>query len=269
MEEKQICITSVKSTALEVLGIPQNTANAPANETATALANDKFQGERADRVVIYNPDAVAWWIFEKYKDMFAPAVEKSGVVMKMRSVMPSVTPVCFGSMYSGVMPEEHGIMKYEKPVLKVETLFDVIIREGKKAAIVSTRGDSISKIFLQRNMDYFIYPSVRLVNRKALSLIKDDRYDLIVIYNGNYDASMHAVGPEGRLAIKSLGKNIKFYRKMVETVEKYMKNRNVFYGFCPDHGCHAIDSGRGSHGLDMEEDMNIVHLYGAKPKNIG
>ena len=264
MEEIGICITSVKNTVLEVLGIKQNAENAPANETAVALAAEKFGGEKADRVVIYNPDAVAWWIFEKYKNMFAPALEKSGAVMRMRSVMPSVTPVCFGSMYSGVMPEKHGIMKYEKPVLTVETLFDVMVKEGRKAAIVSTTGDSISKIFLKRDIDYFIYPSVRLVNRKALQIIKEDKYDLIVIYNGNYDASMHATGPEGRLAIKSLGKNIKFYRRMVDTIEKHMKNRKVFYGFCPDHGCHAIDSGRGSHGLDMEEDMNVVHLYGAK-----
>ena len=265
MEENQICITSVKNTVLEALGIEQSEGNAPANEEVIRLVKEKFGGEKADRVVIYNPDAVAWWIFEKYKDMFAPALEKSGVVMKMRSVMPSVTPVCFGSMYSGVMPEVHGIMKYEKPVLKVETLFDVMIKEGRKAAIVSTTGDSISKIFLERDMDYFIYPSVRLVNRKALRLIKEDKYDLIVIYNGNYDASMHATGPEGRLAIKSLGKNIIFYRKMVDAVEKYMKNRNVLYGFCPDHGCHEIDGGCGSHGLDMPEDMNIIHFYGIKP----
>ena len=112
MEENQICITSIKNTALEVLGIAQNPENAPANKTVTALADETFNAEKADRVVIYNPDAVAWWIFEKYKDMFAPALEKSGAVMKMRSVMPSVTPVCFGSMYSGVMPEKHVIMKY-------------------------------------------------------------------------------------------------------------------------------------------------------------
>ena len=28
-----------------------------------------------------------------------------------------------------------------------------------------------------------------------------------------------------------------------------------------DHGCHEIDGDHGTHGLDMEEDLNIVHLY--------
>jgi hypothetical protein len=34
-----------------------------------------------------------------------------------------------------------------------------------------------------------------------------------------------------------------------------------------DHGCHAIDADAGSHGLDMEEDLNIMHLYKAYPKS--
>ena len=29
-----------------------------------------------------------------------------------------------------------------------------------------------------------------------------------------------------------------------------------------DHGCHEIDGGCGSHGLDMPEDLNIHHFYG-------
>ena len=28
-----------------------------------------------------------------------------------------------------------------------------------------------------------------------------------------------------------------------------------------DHGCHEIEGGCGSHGLDMDDDLNIVHAY--------
>ena len=35
----------------------------------------------------------------------------------------------------------------------------------------------------------------------------------------------------------------------------------MFLGFAMDHGCHEIDGNCGSHGLDMLEDINIVHLY--------
>ena len=33
-----------------------------------------------------------------------------------------------------------------------------------------------------------------------------------------------------------------------------------------DHGCHEIYGDLGSHGLDMDEDLNIVHLYKIYPK---
>jgi len=75
----------------------------------------------------------------------------------MLSVMPSVTPVCFASMYTGAMPNVHGIQAYEKPVLSTDTVFDAFIRADLKPAIVSTANDSISCIFLERDMDYFIF----------------------------------------------------------------------------------------------------------------
>ena len=40
-------------------------------------------------------------------------------------------------------------------------------------------------------------------------------------------------------------------------------------GFAMDYGCHKIDGGCGSHGLDMPEDINIVHLYQGYPSAKG
>ena len=185
----------------------------------------------------------------------------------MLSVMPSVTPVCFASMYSGVMPDVHGIKRYEKPVLTVDTIFDYFIRAGKKPAIVSTSGDSISKIFLNRDMEYFIYDEIDEVNQKASELIKEDRFDLIVIYNGDYDSTMHKHGPEAEESLKALESNVNYYDRMVNQIKADWANHNVFYGFCPDHGCHEIDGECGSHGLDMQEDMNVIHFYGINKKN--
>lgn len=257
----QRCITSVGPTVAALMGAPyRETTDAP-HEGLLSLAAEKAGGV-VDRAVIYNPDAVAWWLYEKYPEKFLKAGECSDLALRMTSVMPSVTPVCFASMYTGVLPAVHGIQKYEKPVLAQETLFDAFLRAGKTCAIVSTAGDSISKIFLDRQMDYFIYPTVTAVNLKALSLIRKNAYDLIVIYNGNYDSRMHAKGPESAYALSALDRNVAFYRKMVSTIRKSCGSQHVFYGFCPDHGCHLIDGGRGSHGLDMEEDMNVVHFYG-------
>ncbi len=258
----QKTITTVAATALKLSGleVPEN-IDTPDEDLLRLKAEKGIPGD-IDRVVLYNPDAVGLWLYEKYKELFRAAQDVSDVAVPRTSVMPSVTPVCFASMYSGVMPAVHGILKYEKPVLKVDTLFDLFLKAGKKCAIVSTAGDSISKIFLERNMDYYIYPSLRRVNSKALKLLREDKYDLIVIYNGNYDSTMHAKGPENKKSLKALERNLDYYEKLVGHIKTDLASHNVFYGFCPDHGCHQIDGGRGSHGLDMPEDMNVIHFYG-------
>jgi hypothetical protein len=253
-----ICLTSVKSTVLNLFGLEKSSGDAPPNE----IIMQKYGGSPIDRAVIYNPDAVALWIYMKYTSRFAAAHAVSDIAVPVLSVMPSVTPVCFASMYTGVMPEIHGIRKYEKPVLREETLFDRLLAAGRKCAICSTEGDSISKIFLERDMDYFIYDTDDEVNSKALELIEKGEHDLIVIYNGDYDGAMHRSGPEGEDSLAHLDKNIAVYREIVERIRKYRKGERVFYGFCPDHGCHEIDGGCGSHGLDCEEDMNVIHFYG-------
>ncbi len=256
-------ITQVAATIAELMGVssPQNAETADeiiVNKAKSALP----EGELFDRVLIYNPDAVALWLYAGYTDLFSPMLMRTDLQIPMQSVMPSVTPVCFASMYTGVDPEIHGIRKYEKPVLKIDTLFDRIISAGKKCAIVSETNASMSKIFLERDMDYFIYDTIDEVNAKAAELIKADEYDLIAVYNGNYDSTMHKYAPESAEALDVLKKNSDDFAALVDTACSAWKNHNVFYGYCPDHGCHEIDGGCGSHGLDMDEDMNIIHAYG-------
>lgn len=262
-----VCITSVAPTVLKAAGI-SHAEMEKENSALLALKEKKIGGASIDRVFIYNPDAVALWLYGKYTDYFTQAMLCSDIAVPMLSVMPSVTPVCFASMYTGVMPAVHGIRKYTKPVLTQNTIFDEYIKAGKKCAVVSTEGDSISMIFLERNMDYFIYETEEEVNKKAFELIEKDEYDLIVVYNGDYDGNMHKVSPEGEKALEALKRNIKTYSELVSSINKNWKNHNVLYGFCPDHGCHEIDGGCGAHGLDMEDDMNIIHFYGVKAKEV-
>lgn len=256
-----ICIASVARTAAELLGVDAPQGAAPAILPILRKAGRRFGEARVDRVLLYNPDAIALWLYQKYTDLLGPAICASDMQLPMRSVMPSVTPVCFASMYAGVMPEVHGIRSYVKPVLRVETLFDKLIEAGKKPAIVSTAGDSISQIFLERDMDYFIYDTPEECNRKALELIEADQYDLITLYNGNYDGTMHRFAPEGEASLDVLAENARVFARLREAVEAHWQRHRTLLGFCPDHGCHEIDGGLGSHGLDMAEDMNVVHMY--------
>jgi len=242
--------------------------DAPANAAAPspelmAYVDKAFDGRKADRIVMYNPDAIAQWIYCKYPQLLKEMIARTDMELPFQCVMPSVTPVCFGTMYTGAQPEVHGIRKYEKPVIRIDTIFDALIRAGKKPVIVCTGGDSLSKIYLERDMDYYFYPTVEEVNAKAAELILADQYDFIVIYNGNYDTLMHKYGPEGVEALGELRCNSEAYAMFDALIRNHWEKHNTLIGFAMDHGCHEIDGSCGSHGLDMEEDLNIVHRYKA------
>ncbi len=228
-----------------------------------ALCGDRL----CDRIVMYNPDAQAQWLVEKYPEIFERIISKSRVRLPMATVMPSVTPVCFATMYTGAYPEVHGIRRYEKPVLTCDTIFDAMLRAGKKCAISATEGCSVSKIFLGRDMDYFIMPAGadadELAVEKGLELIKSDKYDLVVIYNGMYDSVMHATYPESEDAMEWLNHHTKAYERIYDTARDIAvsKGHRTLIGYATDHGVHTNEAGRGAHGLDIPEDINIEHFY--------
>ena len=64
-------------------------------------------------------------------------------------------------------------------------------------------------------------------------------------------------------ALAELRLNAHTYAMLCELVHKNWKHHDTLMGFAMDHGCHEIDGGCGSHGLDMSEDVNITHFYKA------
>ena len=267
MEKNKTSLDTLCGALCEIMGVRAPEKSAPPNNTLVESANEMFGGEKADRIFMYNPDAIAQWIYQKYPQLMKEVAQRTEIEVPFCTVMPSVTPVCFGTMYTGAQPAVHGIMAYEKPVIKIDTLFDAMIRSGKKCAIVSTARDSMSKIFLEREMDYFIYDTVEEVNATAVQLIIEDNYDFIAVYNKNYDALMHKFGPESIEALSELRANSETFAMFDVLIQKYWKKHNRLMGFAMDHGCHEIDGGCGSHGLDMPEDLNIVHFYKACAKD--
>lgn len=256
-----ICVTGIAKTVTDVMGIAPPEHALPSIDVVVERAKEAFGQRAADRVLIYNPDAIAFWLYQKYTSLFHKALLRSDLQLPIRSVMPSVTPVCFASMYTGAMPGVHGIETYSKPVLKIDTLFDATARAGKKTALVSTAGDSVSIIFLERDIDYYIYDTAQECNRKAMELIARDEYDVICLYNPNYDITMHREGPESAEALRELEKNVGTYAAVTDAVKTHWKGHRTLMAFCTDHGCHQIDGKLGSHGLDMPEDMNVIHLF--------
>ncbi len=247
------------------MGIEKPAMAAEKNETLSSYVDEALKGAKADRVLMYNPDAIAEWIAEKYANLLKKVTEKTDVAVPFQTVMPSVTPVCFGTMYTGAQPSVHGIQKYEKPVIRIDTMFDAMIRAGKKPVIIADNKCSMAHIFLEREMDYFFYDSYEEVNAKAAELILEDKYDFIAVYNGNYDSVMHKTGPESTAALSEMRTNAETFATLYQLVKDHWKKHNTLIGFAMDHGCHEIDGECGSHGLDMPEDLNIVHRYKILP----
>ena len=261
------CITAAAATAARLLDIPCHSGADRPLDPVLEEASRQFQGRTCDRMFFYNPDAIAQWIFEKYRPRFAGLEARAPLRLELRSVMPSVTPVCFASMYSGLTPDQHGIQAYVKPVLTVDTLFDDAARAGRRAAIISTEGDSISKIFLDRPIDYFIYPSKEACNAKALDLISRDEHDLIVLYNGDFDHNMHYHGPEGRRTLRALDENLATFCTLHDAIQSAWGGHDCTLAFAPDHGCHKVLGVFGNHGLDQPSDMELCHFYSFLPRH--
>ena len=245
------------------MGIDAPMCAAEKNRELANYIDKVFLGEKADRVVMYNPDAIAEWIYKKYPDFFKNVKLNTGKEIYLSTVMPSVTPVCFGTMYTGAQPSVHGIQRYEKPVIKIDTIFDRLVDSGKKVALITNGECSLGKIFLERNIDYYHFAEggISAVNAKAAEVILRDEHDFIVIYNGNYDSVMHKNGPESPKTLAELRVNDHFFGVISNLIKTHWKHHNTLVGFSMDHGCHEIDGGCGSHGLDMPEDLNIVHCY--------
>ena len=269
----EISLDSVCAAYAYAMGIeaPEHAA-APAAPFVEYL-DKTLGGKKADRVIIYNPDAVAQWVQEKYPALIQEVTDNTELHLPLCSVMPSVTPVCFGTIYTGAQPEVHGIQAYEKPVIKIDSLFDAVLRAGKKCAIVADPGCSMNHIFREREMDYYVGATVDEINAIAVELILKDTYDFIAIYNGNYDSRMHRTGPEHVEALSELRCNTRAYNMFRSLIENHYQHHNTLFGFAMDHGCHETEptllpSGKtrcGTHGSDMPEDLNVVHHYKVYP----
>lgn len=220
----------------------------------------------AGRVLVYNPDCIGHWFWQKYTDLLAPAQAYAPLAVPLSTVMPAVTPVCFGTMYTGAMPEVHGIRAYEKPVISIDSLFDSLPRSGKRIALVAVEGSSMAKIFAGRPVDYHIVADDGAAVARGMELIEADRHDAVVVYNQAYDDMIHATTPEAPEAMAAARAHAEAFVRLAACAESGWAKHDALIVWAPDHGSHLDWNGHGNHGEYRDEDINVVHLFGAMPR---
>jgi predicted AlkP superfamily pyrophosphatase or phosphodiesterase len=166
-------------------------------------------------------------------------------------------------MFTGQPPAVHGIRKYEKPVLRSETLFDRLIRAGKKVAIVTVQDSSIDRLFRDRAIDYFPELYDPEVTATTLRLIKANSHDFVLAYHQEYDDTLHRTTPRAPEAVEAMQRHVASFVQLARAVEESWGACHRLIGFVPDHGGHIDpDAGTGTHGIDTPEDMDVQHFYG-------
>jgi len=218
---------------------------------------------KVERCLVYAPDAVGRQVLDRHPGLAEEVGRVAPVREYLKSVFPPKTPVCFASMFTGAEPEAHGITVYERPVLECDTLFDALIRAGKKPAIVSVRDASADVIFRGRDMDYFSEPYDGGVTARVLGLIAAGEHDFILAYHQEYDDLLHKSGTFSPEALAAAGRHVNAFIELADSARKCWAGGSGAFVFAPDHGAHDDpETGAGTHGDDIPSDMDVIHFFG-------
>ncbi len=257
-------IDSITPTICSLMGLEPPAISRAEPIMAVLKAAEEVLGEEpVEKMLVYAPDAIGEGLFRDYRRLFGPVIGEAPIQVGMRSMSPSVTPVCFASMFTGAPPEAHRIMKYEKPVLRCDTIFDALIRAGRKVAIVAVKDSSIDLIFRGRAIDHHTEPYDPEVTRRVLRLLEEDNHDLILAYHQEYDDAMHASTPRSPEALEAFKRHLGSFITLADAFNYRHEDSNRAVAFLPDHGTHVDpETGRGSHGTDSPEDMEVRHFWG-------
>ena len=262
-------VTAFTPTVCTLAGarIPAQCQDTPLEAVLAEAEKQLGSGEKIQKMLIFAPDACGIHLWERFPEKLPEVESVAPLRLPIKVVMPSVTPVCFASMYSGATPEIHGIREYAKPVLTVETIFNTFPEAKLKTAISAVNGCSIDTIFRKRPITYISTESDAESLQFTKQLMSNPAYDIVLNYATNYDHFAHATGPFGDKAIECFFTCIDYFRQCSEWVDTYWGNFNRLLVWCPDHGQHESTPGHGTHGSDMPEDLYVYHFYSIRKAN--
>jgi len=250
-------IASLTPTLCSLLGIrvPDICTEPPIQEVIDHISN----GQSPRRALIYAPDAIGAIQRATYPNIFTP-LYLDMLNIPVESMRPPKTPVCYASIFTGAMPGGHGIKTPVRHLLECETLFDVLLEAGLSVGVSPVSGSSVDILFRERAMTYRPGEDDDTTNLHAHGLMTEATNDVVVVYNQRYDDLVHAGKPFGNIAEEAMRGHVTTFMELIESARRSWDCPFVAI-FAPDHGAHVTDEGGGDHGLDIPEDMEVIHTY--------
>jgi predicted AlkP superfamily pyrophosphatase or phosphodiesterase len=260
MQSKVYAMTDVAPTVSAILGIrsPASSIGMPIQEIVQDFVD-------CQKVVILAPDGFGWyaWSLWQHEMPFLTDLHKKRSLI-LRSVLPSVTPVNFAAMVTGVGLNIHGVEIYIHNFM-CETLFDTVREAGGKSAGVGFEGYTGGELLARfadidgttdRGSDHNIVNKVKTVATKH-------NPEFIIVQLGQVDDVFHKYGPSSPEVIPMLKDTDENLKELVE----FLLPRDYGILILADHGQHDIDPGaitdkytmqkKGGHGSDSDIDCQV------------
>lgn len=261
-------ITAITPTVCTLLGIePPSLSDCQPIPEVLEASQAELGTRPVQRALLFCPDAIGAWLPEKYPSMFNEVANQAPLRVRLRSVIPPKTPVCWASVFTGALPEAHGIRPVSpRPTFHGDTLFDAMLRAGKKVAIVAVTDSSMDRVFRGRDVDYFAERYDTEVTDRVLNLLDAGPHEVIVAYQQEYDDVMHQTTPESGEALRAVEHHVEAFRVVADAFSKRWRTCDRAVMWLTDHGTHVDPAtGRGTHGDDIPEDMAVEHFFGFQP----
>ncbi len=102
------CITAVTPTICKMMGVSAPAIAAPDYIKIIIRAAESKGVDKIDKCLVYAPDAIGLQMYQNAPLLFDAILKHAPIAVPLTSVIPSITPVCYASMFTGARPEIHG-----------------------------------------------------------------------------------------------------------------------------------------------------------------
>jgi hypothetical protein len=246
-------VAALAPTIARALGVPW--------QAGRPLDGLPIERDGAERVLLLVLDSWGMHVWEPRRRL-TPYLEslEPWRVGTLRSVLPSITPVNFSSIGTGLLPQEHGI-RSRGDALSKPTILGAAAERGRSSAVIGP-ADSSSVRLLGPSASVNAIASTKADSNAEVALMTATRLSLqrpalCLVQMLDLDTVGHRVGPSGPE-----------YEGVMAATDRLLAQLVPFAGalgywtlITADHGMHEDSDPsareRGTHGSDTAEDTEV------------